>query len=173
MTFLRLFKALAVVTAMILPVSSGAKADAGGGVDDCAGAIASPLLAAGCQSLDAFMSAFNSRDSLKWAQTLNYPHVRIAGNDVLVWQTPEEYAQANDLEKLAASGWHHSKWDWRHLVQSSDDKLHFTVQFSRYDDQNRRLVSYESFYILTRKDGRWGVQARSSYAGVKIPGSAF
>jgi hypothetical protein len=158
---------------MVSPVSPGAKAEADGGVDDCAGTTASALLAEGCRSLDAFMSAFNSRDSAKWAQTLNYPHVRIAGGDVMVWQTPEDYARTNDLEKLAASGWHHSKWDWRHLVQSSDDKLHFTVQFSRYDDQDRRLVSYESFYIVTRKDGHWGVQARSSYAGVKVPGAAF
>ena len=173
MTFRRLFRVLVFVAAMVSPVLSGAKADAGGGPDDCAGAATSALLAEGCQSLDAFMAAFNSRDSLKWAQTLNYPHVRIAGGEVLVWQTPEEYARTNDLEKLAASGWHHSKWDWRHLVQSSDDKLHFTVQFSRYDDQDRRLASYESLYILTRKDGHWGVQARSSYAGTKVPGSAF
>ena len=121
--------------------------------------------------LDA--TGFNSRDSLKWAQTLNYPHVRVAGSEVIVWNTPEDYAKANDLQQFAKTGWNHSQWDWRRLVQSSDDKLHFLVQFSRYNDAGKPVAAYESLYILTKKNNRWGVQARSSFAGIAIPGAAF
>jgi len=34
--------------------------------------------AAALKSLDEYMAAFNSRDAKAWAQTLHYPHVRIA-----------------------------------------------------------------------------------------------
>jgi len=141
--------------------------------DDCARPSKSAALATGCKVLDDFMTAFNSRDSLKWAQTLNYPHVRLAGNDVIVWNTPEDYAKMNDLSQFAKTGWHHSQWDWRRLVQSSDDKLHFLVQFTRFNDAGKATASYESLYILTKKNNRWGVQARSSFAGVTVPGAAF
>jgi hypothetical protein len=141
--------------------------------DDCAIASKSPALTAGCKALDDFMTEFNSRDSLKWAQTLNYPHVRIAGNEVIVWSTAEDYAKANDLQQFAKTGWHHSQWDWRRLVQKSDDKLHFLVQFTRYNDAGKPTASYESLYILTKRNNHWGVQARSSFAGIAIAGSAF
>jgi hypothetical protein len=141
--------------------------------DDCAHTSKSPALVTGFKVLDDFMTAFNSRDSNKWAQTLNYPHVRIAGDEVIVWNTPEEYANANDLQQFANTGWHHSQWDWRRLVQSSDDKLHFLVQFTRYNDASKPMASYEALYVLTKKNEHWGVQARSSFAGIALAGSAF
>ena len=42
--------------------------------------------------LNSFMDTFNSRYMQSWAQTLNYPHVRLAGGKVTVWNTQEEYA---------------------------------------------------------------------------------
>ncbi len=141
--------------------------------DDCTRPSKSSALITGCKVLDDFMTGFNSRDSLKWAQTLNYPHVRVAGSEVIVWNTPEDYAKANDLQQFAKTGWNHSQWDWRRLVQSSDDKLHFLVQFSRYNDAGKPVAAYESLYILTKKNNHWGVQARSSFAGIAIPGAAF
>jgi hypothetical protein len=142
--------------------------------DDCAKPSKSPALTTGCKALDDLMTAFNSRDSLQWAQTLNYPHVRLSGNEVIVWNTPEDYAKTNDLQQFAkATGWHHSRWAWRQLVQTSDDKLHFLVEFTRYNEAGKPTASYESLYIITKVKNRWGVQARSSFAGVAIPGSAF
>jgi hypothetical protein len=141
--------------------------------DDCAQTSKSTDLATGCKVLDDFMAGFNSRDSLKWAQTLNYPHVRIAGDKVIVWDTPEAYAKANDLQQFAKTGWHHSQWDWRRLVQSSDDKLHFLVQFTRYNAAGKPTASYQALYILTKRNNHWGVQARSSFAGIAIAGAAF
>lgn len=141
--------------------------------DDCARTDPAPLLARGCAALDEFLAAFNSRDGAAWAATLHYPHVRLAGGEVLVWATPDEYARSNDVRDLARAGWSHSRWDWRRMVQASEDKLHFLVQFTRYGEGERRIGSYESLYVLTLRDGHWGVQARSSFAGVAARGSAF
>lgn len=128
----------------------------------------------GMQALDDFMSTFNSGDPKAWAATLNYPHVRLAGNRVQVWNTPEEYIRDNDVSQLKdKSGWGYSTWDWRKVVQAQDDKIHIAVAFTRYTPEHKKIVTYESFYIVTLVDGHWGTQSRSSFAGVIDNNTAF
>ena len=116
-------------------------------------------------ALDEFMTAFNARDRAAWAKTLNYPHVRIAGGNVRVWQDVEEYTAYMDFDRfIKQTGWHHSVWDERTVIQSGKDKVHIAVQFSRYDKDDRKIATYESLYIVTNRDGHWGTQARSSFA---------
>ena len=55
----------------------------------------------GCKALDDFMTSFNSRDAMAWGKTLNYPHMRLAGDEVQVWESPEAYAKDNDTKALA------------------------------------------------------------------------
>jgi hypothetical protein len=50
------------------------------------------------------------------------------------------------------------------VVQSGDDKVHFAVTFVRFDANNKEIGRFPSLYIVTRKNGHWGVQARSSFA---------
>ena len=132
------------------------------------------LEAIGMKALDDFMTAFNSGDPMTWTQTLNFPHVRLAGGKVQVWNTPEEYARDNDVRVLREkSGWASSQWDWRKVVQAADDKIHIAVSFSRYTPEGTKIVSFESFYIITNVDGHWGTQFRSSFAGVIDANTAF
>lgn len=117
------------------------------------------------QAMDEFMAAFNARDPKAWAATLNYPHVRIAGSNVRVWETEEEYADYMDFDAFSQqTGWHHSVWDSKKIVQAGEKKVHIAVQFSRFNADNERISTYESFYVLTNQDGHWGTQARSSFA---------
>ncbi|MBZ8143639.1 hypothetical protein CLD22_27895, partial [Rubrivivax gelatinosus] len=53
------------------------------------------------------------------------------------------------------------------------DKLHFALRFTRYDSAHAAISSHEALYVLTFENGRWGVQSRSSYAGIAIAGAAF
>ena len=59
---------------------------------------------AALKSLDDYMTAFNARDEDAWAATLNYPHVRIAGSEVKVWQTPGEYTADFDFVLKPSDG---------------------------------------------------------------------
>jgi len=116
-------------------------------------------------SLDAYMAAFNARDAAAWAATLHYPHVRIAGDDVRVWASAEEFAAGMDFAAFAERvTWSHGAWGAREAVQAGPDKVHATVTFSRYAPDGAKIASYDSLYVMTRKDGRWGTQARSSFA---------
>jgi hypothetical protein len=65
---------------------------------------------------------------------------------------------------LQKGGWHHSVWDHRNIIQASDDKVHVDTRFSRYKADGTKLGEYESLYVLTLENNRWGVKLRSSYA---------
>lgn len=116
------------------------------------------------QVLDSFMTSFNARNMEEWSETLNYPHVRFAGSEVTLWDTEEEYSAIDIFERLASTGWHHSAWLSRKVILVSKNKVHISTIFERYDENNNPLKQYQSLYIVTNKDGHWGVQARSSLA---------
>ena len=116
------------------------------------------------QVLDSFMTSFNARNMEEWSETLNYPHVRCAGSKVTVWDTKEDYSAIDIFERLASTGWHHSAWLSRKVILVSENKVHISTIFQRYDENNNPLKQYQSLYIVTNKDGHWGVQARSSLA---------
>ncbi len=121
--------------------------------------------AAALASLDDYMAAFNARDEMAWAATLNFPHVRIAGDQVRLWKDVDEYADYMDFDAFTRHfSWDHSAWDQKTVVQSTHNKVHIAVTFSRYDKDNTKIATFESMYIVTLQDGHWGTQARSSFA---------
>jgi hypothetical protein len=116
------------------------------------------------KAMNEFMDAFNSRDPKRWATTLNYPHVRLAGNQVRVYNSAEEFARESvDYDKRLAP-WDHSRWESMKTIQTGPEKLHFAVTFVRYDAAGKVIGRFPSLYVVTLKDGHWGVQARSSFA---------
>ena len=135
--------------------------------DTCSEQNLSEFAIIGCKVLDDYLEAFNTGDVHRWAATLHYPHIRIAGDRVRVWETKEAFARDNDMARLVERiNWGHNKWDWRQLVQYGPAKLHYIVQLSRYTVGDDFISSFESLYVITRIGSRWGVQGRSSYAGV-------
>ena len=114
------------------------------------------------QVLNDFLTALNARDDQDLFDTLNYPHVRIASERVAIWSTREE-AESCYMQAAADridSAWRRSEWDYRDVIQSSDDKVHLSVQFTRYDQENKPIASYRSLYIVTRVRGHWGIENR-------------
>ena len=118
--------------------------------------------------LDNWMEAFNNRDMESWANTHNFPHVRIAGGQVSLWETKKDYvnhfSQPDMFEFLESIGWHYSEWVSRDFDLVSNDKVHVSVIFQRYDKEKKPHSKYEALYVVTKKSSKWGVQARSSLA---------
>ncbi len=114
---------------------------------------------------DAFMEAFNRSDMAAWRRTLNYPHVRLAEGSVVVSNTPDEYEREWDFAEFARrTGWHHSSYDRKQVVQRGPDKAHVAVRFTRYRADGSKIATYDALYVVTRVDGHWGVQIRSTFA---------
>jgi hypothetical protein len=116
------------------------------------------------EAVNAYMRAFNARDVAGTDAALHFPHVRLASGTVRVMKAPGSLPR--DLfERFAAEhGWACSRWDYRCAVQSCADKVHFAVQFTRYRADGSVIGHYPSMWIVTLHDGRWGIQARSSFA---------
>ena len=114
--------------------------------------------------IDAFFKAFNARDNDALKQTLHYPHVRInEAGGVNIWKDASE-AGTNFDGLTRSEGWARSSLDSVTMRQHDPIKVHFDVVFSRYKADGTKYATYQSLWIVTKKDGRWGVQARSSFA---------
>ena len=116
--------------------------------------------------MQAFLQAFNARDEAAWAATLHFPHVRLASQQVSVYPDREAFIAAMDMQAFErTSGWQRSTWDDLRVVQSSPNKVHIAVTFSRYrGDGPEPYATFDSLYIIELVGGRWGVRARSSFA---------
>ncbi len=112
--------------------------------------------------LDRFMAALNSGDEPALLATLHFPHYRLAGGSMRVWDRPAAYF--GDFLARAGADWHHSEWDFRRLIAAGPAKVHLDVQFTRYRIDNSVIGWYRSLWIVTEAGGRWAVAARSSFA---------
>lgn len=114
-------------------------------------------------TLDRFMAGLNAYDAAAMDAAMHFPHIRIAGGTVKV------YGQAGSnpmdlFDKLRKEDdWKWSEWNERKIVQRSDTKVHMALTYTRYRSDDSVLGVYESLYVLTLKDGRWGIQSRSSF----------
>ena len=112
--------------------------------------------------LDRHFAALNDGDAAALADTLHFPHYRLAGVTMQVWEGSENYLA--DFHARAGDGWHHSQWDFHEAFAASADKVHFDVRFTRYREDNSVLGCYRSLWIVSLIDGRWAAQLRSSFA---------
>jgi len=120
-------------------------------------------IAAAMAVLDEHMTALNAQDNARLTATLHFPHYRLAGGKMQVWEKPDTYLA--DFHKRAGPKWHHTLWDFRNVIVAGSDKIHFDVQFTRYRADNSVLGQYRSLWVVAKLDGRWAVQMRSTYAG--------
>ena len=113
--------------------------------------------------LDRLLSAVNARDDEAMCRTFHYPYIRFSSGAVRIYESHEDCVTQFDFVRFAERfGWDHSGWDRRTVVQANPSKVHVMVILSRYDDEDARIAQFDSFYIVTRVDGLWGIRLQSS-----------
>jgi hypothetical protein len=112
--------------------------------------------------LDEYMSAWNRADLAAWERTFHFPHYRLASGKMTVLDWPG--VQDTPAPWAPGSDWHHSAWRRRRIVHASDKKVHVDTRFTRYRADGSEIGSYDSLYVVTKENGRWGVKLRSSFA---------
>ena len=121
-----------------------------------------PEIAAAQGRLDAFMTAFNARDLAAFEATFNFPHVRFASGRVTILNPGDLKPQM--FTEGALSDWDHSAWQRRNVIHAGPNKVHIDTRFARYRKDGSLIGAFDSIYIVTRVNGRWGIQGRSSFA---------
>ncbi len=108
-----------------------------------------------------FFRADRAKDAKRWADVMSYPHVRVAApTGSACFETPEAYASNASWEAREATGWVLSRGVQPVRLHESPDKVHLAGGWTRYDIDNEPILSNRVTYVLTRIDGRWGIQAR-------------
>ena len=118
------------------------------------------------EALDAFFAALNAGDAKALYEKINLPHVRISAGGVAIWPTLADLEESylRDFSARAGPDWDHSTLDSKEVIHSSENKVHVFIQFTRRDKNGGKIATHRSLWIMTRVSGRWGVQARSSFA---------
>ena len=93
------------------------------------------------------MAALNAGDEPALLATLHFPHYRLAGGKMQVWDQPGAYLA--DFLTRAGADWHHSEWDFRKVIAAGPAKVHLDVQFTRYRIGNSVIGWFRSLWIVT------------------------
>ncbi len=110
----------------------------------------------------AHLEALNAQDSAAMAATLHFPHYRLSGGVMRVWEDADIYLA--DFRKRAGGEWHHTVWDSIDVFAAAPDKVHLDVRFTRFREDDSVLARHRSLWVISCLDGRWGAQLRSSFA---------
>src|ERR1700732_4811486 len=71
--------------------------------------------------LDRFMAALKAGDEPALLATLHFPHYRLAGGRMRVWDQPGAYL--GDFLARASADWHHSDWGLRRVIAAGSVKV--------------------------------------------------
>ena len=112
------------------------------------------------QALDRYLETWNSRDAERWATSLNFPHVRPGPGAFELFRTPAQYVASVNFAATLATGWHHSEWTTRRVLQVGADKVHVSGSWLRYTEDGKEMVGTSVTYIVTNQNGKWGVLSR-------------
>jgi len=115
------------------------------------------------RAVEIFFEGFNAEDDARIHEALNFPHVRIASGTVRVMDGPEHFKTPFAALKQV-EGWHHSTLDRAEVVHAGESKVHFDVAFTRFHEDGTPYATHQALWVVTRVDGHWGIQARSSFA---------
>ena len=123
--------------------------------------------------LDQYIDALNQLDLEAHVATYHFPHYRHASGQIVVWQNPREAIpilgrpveeRRTAIRAALEPDWDRSEWTRRDIVQASPDKVHVATRFVRLREDGSVIKTFDSLYVLTLENGRWGIRGRSSFA---------
>lgn len=116
-------------------------------------------------SFRRWSAAFNARDTEAQLAEMHFPHLRLAENGFQWWETAAEFSvvQEEVTRRLEEEEWHHTATLSIDPVQTGEDKVHLAIRQSRRHKDGTEYNGFDTLWIFTRLNGRWGVQFRSSF----------
>lgn len=110
-------------------------------------------------SIDRFIEKWNSGSDEAVREELSFPHISHGPNGFVVIQEPEDWFVGYD--GLRSQGWGSSSFNNVTARQAGENKVNFTVEFTRNRPNGEVYFSGLVYYVWTKQDGEWGMQYRS------------
>ncbi len=108
---------------------------------------------------------FNALDFEGLASMMHIPSYRLADGKLEVFEGQENSRRKDDtIAYLKKTGWHRTDYERVDFVHKFPRKVHISVQFARYREDDSLIGRWTSLYILTKLEGKWGMKFRSSWA---------
>ena len=114
-------------------------------------------------AIERYVAALNRRDLDGVRAAFHFPHVLFAGGRVTYYPAASDLSFVAFDQRVMHERWARSSWDGHRVALSGPDKVHVDVWFTRWREDGSSIGQHHSLYIMTKVDGRWGIQARSSY----------
>jgi len=117
------------------------------------------------ETFTRWAQAFNDRDADAMIAEMHFPHVRLAGTEFQSWVTSDDFKIPQDdmTKALIAEGWHTTITKSVTASQAGPEKVHLVIRQSRQRKDGSEYNGFDTLWIFTKIDGRWGVQFRSSF----------
>lgn len=112
--------------------------------------------------MEAHIQALNACDEAALAATLHFPHYRLAGGTLKVWESPDQYFA--DFRARAGGDWNHSRWESLDVIAAGETKVHLDVAFTRHAADDRVIGRFRSLWIISKLHGVWAAHFRSTFA---------
>ena len=112
-----------------------------------------------------FIDAFNAQRHEALADTLNYPHVRLAHGAFTTIASREAFLEQSrqGIGRLRRERWHHSVVEAMDTVHAGADKAHLAMTVARCHADGTVYNRFDTLWIATSVAGHWGIQFRSSF----------
>ena len=118
------------------------------------------LIEGALECLSKFGKYFENEDLQGMDSCLHFPHYIISGNEVICWK---EAGQLPPMffEDLKKRGFKRTVVTRREPILVSENKVHFLYSYYREDVNGNVMSEHDNVWIVTLKDGKWGIQVRS------------
>ncbi|MDX1383892.1 MAG: hypothetical protein R3190_09640, partial [Thermoanaerobaculia bacterium] len=116
-------------------------------------------------TVERYFEAWNAADNEALREVIHLPHAFLVGaGGARIAESWDEIAV--DFGALRRTeGWSRSTFDSAEATHVAPGQVHLELVFSRLDAEGRAYRTVPALWILTRRDGRWGVQVRSILGG--------
>ena len=145
--------------------SIGIQARLAAGFDDLSEGEREATASAAIAAVERYLDAFNARDEEAMVAALHFPHVRVGAGRASVRKSAAEYMEGFDFDAFAERiGWVRSEADSMEAVQVGARGVNVAVRITRYGEGGARIHTFDTIYLVTEEDGRWGIRAGASIA---------
>ena len=145
--------------------SIGIQARLAAGFDDLSEDDREASASAALAAVERYLDAFNARDEEAMVAALHFPHVRVGVGRATVRESAAEYMEGFDFDAFAERlGWERSEADSMEAIQVGARGVNVAVRITRYGEGGARIHTFDTIYLVTEQDGKWGIRAGASIA---------
>ena len=119
-------------------------------------------ISAALEVMDRHLLALNEQNTSELAATMHFPHFRLVGTRLKVWETADLYF--DDFRARAGESWAYTKLASITPISATANKVHLDIRVNRFDTRDQLIADFESIWVITKINRVWAAQLRSSFA---------